>query len=377
MAKRLRVISIFIVIIFLIGAGFFFFHKKQAPIKLGFSAGLLGLKSELGVSGRNGVELAVEEINLAGGIKNQKLELVVANDGNNSLAALEADRQLMQMGAKVIIGHMVSGVGKSTVKYANEKQFLLVSPTIATEELTGYDDNFIRIIASNSIQGKSLALAALQETGVARVAVVYDINNESFAKPIIQSFKQNTSGSRLLILDEMSFSGQYEFGKIIDRLRVDEAEGVLLIASSLDSGMFCQQLRKKSLHLQVFAPMWTMTNDFLQAGGEDGEGTYFVSQVDLNNQTQYYLRFRENYKNRFGEEPTFASILSYDAAKIAAFGIEEAGNDSAKKIKAAILSRGNFEGLQGQINLDAFGDMQCDYYLYRVQSGIFQKVRKL
>ena len=377
MAKRLRVISIFIVIIFLIGAGFFFFHKKQAPIKLGFSAGLLGLKSELGVSGRNGVELAVEEINLAGGIKNQKLELVVANDGNNSLAALEADRQLMQMGAKVIIGHMVSGVGKSTVKYANEKQFLLVSPTIATEELTGYDDNFIRIIASNSIQGKSLALAALQETGVARLAVVYDINNESFAKPIIQSFKQNTSGSRLLILDEMSFSGQYEFGKIIDRLRVDEAEGVLLIASSLDSGMFCQQLRKKSLHLQVFAPMWTMTNDFLQAGGEDGEGTYFVSQVDLSNQTQYYLRFRENYKNRFGEEPTFASILSYDAAKIAAFGIEEAGNDSAKKIKAAILSRGNFEGLQGQINLDAFGDMQCDYYLYRVQSGIFQKVRKL
>ena len=377
MAKRLRVISIFIVIIFLIGAGFFFFHKKQAPIKLGFSAGLLGLKSELGVSGRNGVELAVEEINLAGGIKGQKLELVVANDGNNSRAALEADRQLTQMGAKVIIGHMVSGVGKSTVKYANEKQFLLVSPTIATEELTGYDDNFIRIIASNSIQGKSLALAALQETGVARVAVVYDINNESFAKPIIQSFKQNTSGSRLLILDEMSFSGQYEFGKIIDRLRVDEAEGVLLIASSLDSGMFCQQLRKKSLHLQVFAPMWTMTNDFLQAGGEDGEGTYFVSQVDLSNQTQYYLRFRENYKNRFGEEPTFASILSYDAAKIAAFGIEEAGNDSAKKIKAAILSRGNFEGLQGQINLDAFGDMQCDYYLYRVQSGIFQKVRKL
>ena len=377
MAKRLRVISIFIVIIFLIGAGFFFFHKKQAPIKLGFSAGLLGLKSELGVSGRNGVELAVEEINLAGGIKGQKLELVVANDGNNSRAALEADRQLTQMGAKVIIGHMVSGVGKSTVKYANEKQFLLVSPTIATEELTGYDDNFIRIIASNSIQGKSLALAALQETGVARLAVVYDINNESFAKPIIQSFKQNTSGSRLLILDEMSFSGQYEFGKIIDRLRVDEAEGVLLIASSLDSGMFCQQLRKKSLHLQVFAPMWTMTNDFLQAGGEDGEGTYFVSQVDLSNQTQYYLRFRENYKNRFGEEPTFASILSYDAAKIAAFGIEEAGNDSAKKIKAAILSRGNFEGLQGQINLDAFGDMQCDYYLYRVQSGIFQKVRKL
>ena len=178
-------------------------------------------------------------------------------------------------------------------------------------------------------------------------------------------------------LDEMSFSGQYEFGKIIDRLRVDEAEGVLLIASSLDSGMFCQQLRKRSLRLQVFAPMWTMTNDFLQAGGEDGEGTYFVSQVDLNNQTQYYLRFRENYKNRFGEEPTFASILSYDATKIAAFGIEEAGNDSAEKIKAAILSRGNFEGLQGQINLDAFGDMQCDYYLYRVQSGIFQKVRKL
>ena len=370
-------LAVILVILIVSGAAFFFYQRYQSPLQIGFSAGLSGLRSELGVSGRNGAQLAVEEINRQGGIGGRKLELAVADDKNEPIVAREADRHLAEMGVRVIVGHMVSGVAASTVAYANEQELLLISPTIATEELTGIDDCFIRTIASNTFQGRSLALAALQETGVRTIAVVYDENNESFARPIIKAFKDKTAQNGRQVLHAVPFQGQGDFREIIESLRRDRADGVLLIASALDAGLFCQQCRKQDFKLQVFSPMWTMTNDFLQAAGDDAEGAFFVSQVDLANQTPEYRKFQKLYQERFGEAVTFASVMSYDATMIAAFGIKQAGNHAARQIKEAILQQGVFHGLQGPVSLDAYGDTECYYYIYQVREGAFHKVQKL
>ena len=143
----------------------FIYHLYFSSIKLGFSAGLSGLKSELGISGRNGAQLAVEEINRNGGVRGRKVELLVMDDKNNAETACVVDQKLAKQGVNIIIGHMVSSVAVDTVKNANENKILLISPTIATDELSHIDDNFIRVIASNKVQGYSLAKAVLRETG--------------------------------------------------------------------------------------------------------------------------------------------------------------------------------------------------------------------
>ena len=375
--KKTLFLSAVLGTVMLIGITLYMQNQPELTIKIGFAAGLSGLKSELGVSGRNGARIAVDRINRQGGINGHTLELVAVDDQNDPQVSLDVDRRLARMGVRVIVGHMVSGVAESTVVHANENKILLISPTIATEELTGIDDYFLRVIASNKVQGRSLALAALQETSARNIGIVYDKNNESFAMPVITAFKEATEPLGMNVLTPQPFDGQGDFRKIIEALKRNGAEGVLLIASGLDAGMFCQQCRKHGLKVQVFCPMWTMTNDFLQAGGEDTEGAILVSQVDLNDQTPSYKMFRETYKQRFGEEPTFASVLSYDATLVAAFGIKAAGNQSVDNIKAAILRQPKFQGLQGPIEIDGFGDMRSNYSLYRIQDGTFQKVRKL
>jgi branched-chain amino acid transport system substrate-binding protein len=375
--KKTLFLSAVLGAVMLVGITIYMQNQPELTTKIGFAAGLSGIKSELGVSGRNGARIAVDRINRQGGINGHSVELVAVDDQNDSRVSLDVDRRLARMGVRVIVGHMVSGVAEPTVVHANENKVLLISPTIATEELTGIDDNFLRIIASNMVQGRSLALAAIQETLTRKVGIVYDKKNESFAKPIITAFKEATEPMGMQVFTPQSFDGQRDFRKIIESLKRNGAESVLLIASALEAGMFGQQCRKHGLKVQMFCPMWTMTNDFLQVGGEDVEGALLVSQVDLNDQTPSYKMFRETYKQRFGEEPTFASVLSYDATLVAAFGIKAAENQSADKIKAAILRQAKFQGLQGQIEIDGFGDMRCNYTLYRVQNGAFQKVRKL
>lgn len=362
---------LFIAVIFLI------YHLFFSSVKLGFSAGLSGLKSELGISGRNGAQLAVEEINRNGGIRGRKLELLVMDDKNDARIACAVDQSLAKQGVNIIIGHMVSSVATDTAKNANENKVLLISPTIAMEELTYIDDNFIRVIASNKVQGYSLAKAVLRETPVRSIAIVYDENNASFAKIINESFEMQMRDSGGSVVANASFKNRSDFKSIISVLRESNADGVLLIASAIDAGMFCQQSRKQNLKLPVFSPMWTMTNDFIQAGGADVEGAYLISQVDLESEAAVYVEFKKAYQDRYGESPSFASILSYDAVMVATAAIQEAGTDSTAQVKDAILRIGEFSGLQGPINMDEFGDVKNSYYLYRVQNGVFKKVGRL
>ena len=355
----------------------FIYHLYFSSIKLGFSAGLSGLKSELGISGRNGAQLAVEEINRNGGIRGRKVELLVMDDKNNAETACVVDQTLAKQGVNIIIGHMVSSVAADTVKNANANKILLISPTIATDELTNMDDNFIRVIASNKVQGYSLAKAVLRETTARSIAIVYDENNASFARIIKENFEVQMKDSGASVVATASFKNRSDFKNIISEVRESKAEGILLIASAIDAGMFCQQSRKQNLRLPVFSPMWTMTNDFIQAGGADVEGAYLISQVDFENEEATYVEFQKEYQERYGESPSFSSVLSYDAVRVAAVAIQEAGTDSSDQVKDAILRVGEFSGLQGHIKLDGFGDVKNSYYLYRVQDGVFKKVGRL
>lgn len=375
---RTRTISFCLIVVLLLGmAAVWAYYYFFSTVKLGFSAGLSGLKSELGISGRNGALLAVEDLNRKGGIRGKKIELLVADDKNDPQAAQDADRRLMDKGVHVIIGHMVSGVAKATLEHADIRKALFISPTIASEELTAIDDNFIRVIASNTVQGYSLAKTALQETAVRRVAVIYDEKNASFAKPIHKAFQTEFENNGGEIVLAAAFQKQEEFKKIISAVRTSGADGILLIASALDAGMFCQQGRKSELKVPIFSPMWTMTNDFIQAGGTDSEGAYLISQTDLENDSLLYRRFQQLYQERFGENPTFASILSYDAVIIATAAIQEARSDSPMEVKEALLRIGKFSGLQGIIQIDNYGDVESGYYLHRVKNGKFKKERRL
>ena len=223
----------------------------------------------------------------------------------------------------------------------------------------------------------SLAKAVLQETAVRSIAIVYDENNASFAKIIKGSFETQLQGSGGKVVATESFKNRNDFKRIVSALRESEAEGVLLIASAIDAGLFCQQSRKQNFKLPVFAPMWTMTNDFIQAGGADVEGAYLISQVDLESETALYVAFQKAYRERYKEIPSFASILSYDAVMVAAAAIQEAGTTSTEPVKDAILRLGEFSGLQESIKMDSFGDVKNSYYLYRVQNGAFKKVGRL
>ncbi len=102
-------------------------EKKENPIKVGFVGGLTGRLSDLGTAGRNGVILAVEEINSRGGINGRPVELITKDDKQDPELSLRVDRELVDEGVAAIIGHMTSVMSMAVLPFINEEKILMIS----------------------------------------------------------------------------------------------------------------------------------------------------------------------------------------------------------------------------------------------------------
>ena len=124
---------------------FFISCEMKEPVKIGYAGGLTGRVADLGIAGRDGVILAVEEINSAGGINGREVKLLVKDDKQDAETAVNVNEELIQQGVAAIIGHMTSSMSKAGVKAINDKKVFMLSPTTSTNELTGLDDYFFRL----------------------------------------------------------------------------------------------------------------------------------------------------------------------------------------------------------------------------------------
>ena len=117
----------------------------EAPIRIGLLAGLSDRGSDFGESVRNGVILAVEQQNLAGGIKGRKIELLVRDDGQDKAIAARAAQELIDLRPDIIIGPVTSSMAAVVTPMMDKAGQVIISPTVASTDFHGKDDNFFRV----------------------------------------------------------------------------------------------------------------------------------------------------------------------------------------------------------------------------------------
>lgn len=106
--------------------------SDSSPILIGFSGQLTGKIADIGVPARNGVQLAVETINAAGGINGRKLKLIIKDDGNTPEQAIRVDQELINAGVIAVIGHFTSTQTMAALPLFNKNKVVLLSPTTST-----------------------------------------------------------------------------------------------------------------------------------------------------------------------------------------------------------------------------------------------------
>lgn len=348
--------------------------KNAGTAKVGYVGGLTGRHYNLGLSGRNGVELAVDEINRKGGVNGKQIKLIVKDDRQEPEAALSADRELIAEGVKIIIGHMTSAMTKAVLPELGSQDVLIISPTTSSSEFAGKDDNFIMLYPTTRIGAEHMARYAAGKLGLKKVTVVYDLSNKSYSETWATFFKAAFEGLNSSVPSMITFTSGPEtsFSELAGKALKDRPDGVLLVAGALDTAMISQHLKKLSPRTQILSGEWAFTSDIIQHGGAAVEGAFFIQKVNMESTTPGFLAFREDYAKRFGKDPDFAAVMAYESVMVAAEGMRK--SSSPREIKAAILNKGAFSGLDSEFSIDKNGDAVRRHYIMTIREGKFRVV---
>ncbi len=348
--------------------------SEDPPLKIGFVGGLTGRVADLGVAGRDGVVLAVEEKNQAGGIAGRKLELIIKDDRQEPEFAKQAVRELDSEGVVAIVGPMTSSIAVVIQPLINASQTVTISPTVKTDQLSGQDDFFLRVTTPLSRNAVHIANHAVTNLQLKKFAVAYDVSNREFTETWLGFFKQALleKGGQITVAEEFLSQPEIRFLPIAERMLASEPEAILLLSNAIDTALLAQQVRKLKSKAVLFSSEWASTTDLLSFGGRAVNGMVSFHSFNANSQEPRYLTFKEKFKGRFGYDPSFASSLAYDAASFLLVGLEK---DSTRTgLKGALLRHGSFPGLQSAMSFDKFGDVERKLFLTVIENGQFEVV---
>lgn len=372
-ANRILTISTFTFILFLITAG----CSLKKDINLGFSAELTGSRGELGVDLRDGAILAVEEINLAGGIDGRTVKLIIKDDEGTGERALEVDRELFEQNVYAVIGHVTSLITGEAIKQANEREVVLFSPASASSDFSGHKDFFFRNMGDNRLSAFNMAHHMLHNRKVGTTCIIYDKANIAFTGSYVKHFTAEYTRIGGKMAKKLDFlPGEVDYNEMVKEIKAEGCEAVLIIASAVDTALILQHLDQEGLSLAHFAHGWAQTSELLKKGGRAVEGLEIGATFNAESDSPVFLEFKERFNKRFSRSPGFLSVYSYEAVKILCHAIEKTEFDR-KRLPEELVEIKEFPGVLGPITINEYGDVIRDSYIVRVEGGEFKFVKAI
>ncbi len=347
------------------------------PIVIGFLGPMEGKFSDLGVQGRNGATLALEDINAAGGVNGRPLVLDAQSDDTDEAAGRAAIRHFAEVHAAAVIGPMTSTVAAGIHPTAESAGLLLIAPTVSSPLLLNQDDYFFRVIPSGDTWAASLAKQCLDD-GFKLVGTVSDLANATFTVPQSEAFAAalGTGGGTVVADIRQDSSRHSSWSGAVAQIVSKGAQAVYVTLSARDLAIFARDLRLSGSVIPIYSSMWAFTPETLQTGGRSVEGALFTVGYDSDNPRPAYQEFKKRYLARFGQEPSFAASYAYEAVQVVAFGLR-AARERGTDLRQALKSLGTVEALQGPLHFNEYGDVKRPYFLVTIRDKKFVTLREI
>lgn len=345
----------------------------QPPIRIGFAGGVEATGFGVSEDGRNGALLAIDAINRQGGVNGRLLELVVRELPQEREAARAGAQELLAANIQAVVGPFTSTQALAMLEQADAAGMVLLSPIVSAPELIGRDDQLLRLNRALADSARAYA-ETLAARGQRRLAVAFDESNQAYTGPWLDAFRTRLGALGGQVVAQAGFhSGpDVSYAEIVRRLLVASPDGVLVISRGADAARLAQQLRKQGAALPIAAAEWAATQSLIQLGGSAVEGLITAQAFDPDEPSARYQAFGRAYRERYAREPGLGAIASHDAVTVLADAM--ARSRAGQPLKDALLAHGPYQGLQGTIAFDRFGDTQRRLHFVVVRDGSFARL---
>jgi len=334
--------------------------------RLALLAGLTGPASDLGVAGRDGAVLAIEDAAARTGAT-----LLEFDDGQQPEQIAALAQRIANSDVTAVIGPMTSSIARVWIPEAERLGLVTVSPTVTSHDFAGQDDGFFRVCATTREYARRSAEFAVQTRRWQRFAIVRDDSNAPYTRSWAEHFvaRAREMGATVpdIIVYHRTQGPNRDPAQAAQAAPSQRPEVLVIVANAADTAVMAQTTHARPDPPALLASEWAATDQLIVGGGRSVEGLMVTQFLDRNSRAPAYLTFAQRFVLRYGRDPGFVETAAYDATRVVLQALD--AQRHREPLKATLLRLRRFDGLQNPIEFDDFGDCSRPLVVTEVRNG--------
>lgn len=329
-------------------------------IKVGGLLEMTGGSASFGISGKNGIDLALKKINEKGVLGGKKLSLVVADTKSEASEATNGMQKLISQDKVVaVIGPNQSSAVIASGAINNGAKVVDITPMGTNPDVTvdpktkQVKPYSFRTCFIDPFQGTVMASFASNELKVKRAAIYID-NTSDYAKGLAQFFKETfVKNGGQVVIEEAYLQKDTDFKSTLTKIKAAKPDFIYIPGYYQEVGLIVKQAREMGINVPMAGgDGWDSAKLPEIAGKAALENTFFSSLYSPDDTSDLNKDFVAEYKKAYNTNPDVFAALAYDSTLLVAKAIEDAGSADPAKIAEAMAKIKGFKGVSGEVTFN-------------------------
>ncbi len=324
----------------------------EGEIVIGEYGSMTGGQATFGVSTHNGIMLALDEINGAGGVNGRKIRVISEDDQSKAEEAANAVTKLIsQDNVIAIIGEVASSSSLAAAPICQANKVPMITPSSTNPKVTEVGDYIFRMCFIDPYQGEAMANFLSKQAGMKKAAILID-NKSDYSTGLAAFFERTFVANGGKIVAKASYAqGDSDFRSQLTNIKSANPEVIFVPGYYNDIGQIAIQARDLGMKQPLAGGDGWESPKLIEIGGKALEGCFYSNHYHIDDPSPAVREFVQKYEERFGAKPDSLAALGYDSTRVLAEAIKSAGTTDGEKLKAAIAATKGYAGVTGMINL--------------------------
>jgi len=371
--------------------------KKSNEIKIGEFGSLTGTTATFGISTKNAIDLAIGEVNAAGGVNGVTLRVIVEDDQGRPEEANTAVKKLVEQDRVVaVLGEVASSRSLAGAPNCQNAGVPMITPSSTNPKVTEVGDFIFRVCFIDPFQGKVAAKFSVDTLKAKTAGILRDIKND-YSVGLANYFDTTfTSMGGKIVADESYSEGDIDFKAQLTAIKAKNPDLIFVPGYYTEVGLIARQARELGYNKPLVGGDGWVSDRLLDIGGEALQGCYFVNHFWQGSEDPAVQKFIKDYKAKFGSSPDALAALGYDAAnflvaamkKLAAedpgafktlvgnptSATEQPRKEALKKLRDILAATTDFPGITGKIGMDEHRNAVKPAFFLTIDKGQYKVV---
>ena len=320
----------------------------QDTLTIGLLVPTTGSEATYGQDMANAANLAISEINAAGGVLGKQLASVVGDDACDAQQAVNAASKLASSGVVGIVGGYCSGATLPTLKIFGDAKLPMIIPAANSTKLIPANPGNVFMINSTGNDQVAKAIEYFTAHNIKSIAIVNQ--GDAYSQDLADLTKKNWEAAGNTVTSfETTNKGEQDYSSVVTSIKSGNPDAVFWTAYYADGGLLIRQLREQGYQGLIAVGDGSNSPELFKIAGPAAEGV-----IGFSNPTAEFLpeakAFADNYQKAYGTAPGPYSTLTYDATKLLAWAFTTAGSTEFDKVVAALQGADFTDTISGPIS---------------------------